>query len=334
MDVLLGTTVFASFLGGVVALLAPCCVSVMLPAYFASTFHRRTQIVGMTLVFAAGVGTVILPIALGASVLARLVSGHHRLVFTLGGLAMAAAGVAMLAGVKVMLPMPALRAGTGRGLGAVYGLGVFSGAASACCAPVLAGVAAVSGAAASFPAAVTVGVAYVFGMVAPLAGLALVWDRRDWGSARMLNGRTLTWRVGAWWRSVPLSGVLSGGLLLAMGLLTIALAFRRQSMATDGWQVRVSATLAHWAAVLRNGLAGVPGPVLTVLVLGSLAALITVAVRAARRPPASGDASAAVEPDASAADAAAVAGLGASPAERTGPAPCEHPMHPMVEETH
>lgn len=77
-QVLLSTTILASFLGGVIALLAPCCVSVMLPAYFASTFQRRTRIVGMTLVFAAGVGTVILPIALGASVLSRLVSGITR----------------------------------------------------------------------------------------------------------------------------------------------------------------------------------------------------------------------------------------------------------------
>jgi len=53
----------------------------------------------------------------------------------------------------------------------VYVLGVISGAASACCAPVLAGVAVVSGAAASFPAALAVGVAYVFGMVAPLSAL-------------------------------------------------------------------------------------------------------------------------------------------------------------------
>ncbi len=44
MDLLLGTTLFASFLGGVVALLAPCCVSVMLSAYFASTFQRRTPV--------------------------------------------------------------------------------------------------------------------------------------------------------------------------------------------------------------------------------------------------------------------------------------------------
>jgi cytochrome c biogenesis protein CcdA len=158
-QLLLSTTILASFLGGVVALLAPCCVSVMLPAYFASTFQRRSRIVGMTLVFAAGVGTVILPVALGAS----------ALVFSIGGAAMIIGGFAMLAGWKFSLPMLSLPARTGGGVGSVYSLGVFSGAASACCAPVLAGVAAVSGAASSFPTALAVGVAYVFGMVAPLS---------------------------------------------------------------------------------------------------------------------------------------------------------------------
>lgn len=282
MDLLLGVTLFASFLGGVVALLAPCCVSVMLPAYFASTFRRRTQIVGMTLVFAAGVGAVILPIALGASALSGLISGHHTIVFSLGGLAMAVAGVSMLQGAKLMLPMPATAAGQGHGLGSVFGLGAFSGAASACCAPVLAGVATLSGAAASFPAALAVGVVYVFGMVAPLTVLALVWDRRDWGSARLLTGRTFTWRWSGRTRQVPATGVISGALLLVMGLLTVALAFRRQSMATGGWQVRVSAALTHAAAVIRDDLAWVPGPVLSGLVIAALVSVLVIGWRGLR----------------------------------------------------
>lgn len=60
-DLPFSTTILAAVLGGVVTLLAPCCVSVMLPAYFASSFKSRTQILGMTLVFAAGLATVILP---------------------------------------------------------------------------------------------------------------------------------------------------------------------------------------------------------------------------------------------------------------------------------
>ncbi len=74
---LLSTTVLAAFVGGILALVAPCCISVMLPAYFASTFRRRTKIIAMTLVFAMGVGTVILPIALGATALSRLLLGQH-----------------------------------------------------------------------------------------------------------------------------------------------------------------------------------------------------------------------------------------------------------------
>ena len=97
-DLLLSTTVFASFVGGVLALLAPCCASVMLPAYFASSFRRRSQLLLMTVVFAAGVGTVILPIALGASALSRLLNEQHAIVFTIGGSAMILAGLAMLSG--------------------------------------------------------------------------------------------------------------------------------------------------------------------------------------------------------------------------------------------
>ncbi|MEB0005072.1 hypothetical protein QN351_18620, partial [Cryobacterium sp. 10C2] len=51
-NLLFGGTLLAAFLGGLVALLAPCCVSVMLPAYLASGMRRRSGIVGATLVFA------------------------------------------------------------------------------------------------------------------------------------------------------------------------------------------------------------------------------------------------------------------------------------------
>ena len=54
-ELLVGTTLLASFLGGVVALLAPGCVSVMLPAYLATGFRHRGGVVPATLVFGAGV---------------------------------------------------------------------------------------------------------------------------------------------------------------------------------------------------------------------------------------------------------------------------------------
>lgn len=279
-ELLLSTTVLAAFIGGILALLAPCCVSVMLPAYFASSFRRRTQLLSMTLVFAVGVGTVILPIALGASALSRLLNEQHAVVFSIGGALMIAAGVAMFAGWKFMLPMPSAPGRRGGGIGSVYSLGAFSGAASACCAPVLAGVAAVSGAAASFPAALAVGVAYVFGMVAPLTVIALLWDRRDWGGARLLATRNVTLRIGPVRRTLLLSTALSAGLMILMGALTVVLALVGQSMATDGWQVRLTAALGHAAAIVQDALGFVPGWVSTLLVFAALVTLVVLAVRA------------------------------------------------------
>jgi cytochrome c biogenesis protein CcdA len=280
-ELLLSTTILASFLGGVVALLAPCCVSVMLPAYFASTFQRRTRIVGMTLVFALGVGTTILPIALGASLLSRLIAGQHALVFSIGGVAMVAFGIALLLGRKVSLPMIGVRGGTSGGVVSVYSLGLFSGIASACCAPVLAGVVAVSGAASSFPTALAIGVAYVFGMVAPLSVLALVWDRRDWGAGR-LTSRTVRIGFGGWRRTVPLGSALSGGLLMAMGLLTIGLAIRGPSMGS-GWQLQLTAWLDHLSHSVLTALTWLPGWVSALLVFGALAAVVWIAVRQRHR---------------------------------------------------
>ncbi|MBI4535842.1 MAG: glycosyltransferase [Ignavibacteriae bacterium] len=61
------------------------------------------------------------------------------------------------------LPMPGRRAGGKAGPLGVYSLGVFSGIASSCCAPVLAGVIALSGVASSFALALGLGTAYVTG---------------------------------------------------------------------------------------------------------------------------------------------------------------------------
>lgn len=266
-ELLFGTTLLASFLGGVVALLAPCCVSVVLPAYLSTGFRRRTGILAATLVFAAGVATVIVPIGLGATALVSLISGHHRLVFSIGGTAMLAGGIALLAGWKPRLPMFPGRAPAGHGFGSVYGLGVFSGAASSCCAPVLAGVAVLSGAAASFPAALAVSLTYVAGMVAPLCLLALMWDRRDWSTSRLLQGRQVTLRVGAWRRHMSLGSAASGFLLIGMGGVTLIQAFTGPSMDADGWRLRVAADLQHAASLVTKALDWLPGWALAVLLL-------------------------------------------------------------------
>lgn len=278
-SILVGTSVVAAFLAGVVALFAPCCVSVMLPAYLAAGAHRRRGLVAMTFVFAAGVATVILPIAFGVSMISRAIAREHAVVYSAMAVVMIAMGLAMAAGLRVRLPMLGGRTRAGSGPGGVFMLGAFSGVATACCAPVLAGVVALSGAAASFVTALVVGVAYVFGMVAPLFAIALTWDGRDIGASHWLADRSFRWRLGERSRAVPLSSAAGGLLLVAMGVLVAILAVTGPDMATRGWQAGLSGDLQRWAHTATTWLGHLPGFLSAFAVLVVLAALATVAVR-------------------------------------------------------
>jgi cytochrome c-type biogenesis protein len=271
-QLLVGTTLLVSFLGGVVALLAPCCVSVMLPAYLATGFRHRGGVLAASLVFGAGVGTVILPIGLGAAALSRLFVQQHLAIYLAGGAVMLLAGVAVLAGWSPKLPMPAGRGSGGGGFGSAYLLGAFSGIASACCAPVLAGVAVLSGAAASFPVALAIGLVYVAGMVAPLALAGLWWDRRRDRATQLLTARTVRVGLGGWQRRISVGTLVSGLLMIVMGMLAVVLAFTGPGMSTDGWQTRAGAWLQHVDTLIAHTLSWIPGwAVALALVVGTAA---------------------------------------------------------------
>lgn len=269
-EVLFGGILLTALLGGLVALLAPCCVSVMLPAYLSAGFRRRTGVLAATLIFALGVATVIVPISLGATALLALFTEQHALVFTLAATAMLAGGVAMLWGWKPRLPMIAGRAPTGNGFGSVYGLGVFSGVASSCCAPVLAGIVILSGTTASFPAALAVSFTYVVGMVAPLAVFALLWERKDWRARKWLNQRQVTLRLGPVKREMAFGTAASAFLLIVIAALTYVQAALGPGMGADGWLLQMTADLQHVASVVAAALSWVPGwAIAAVLVVGT-----------------------------------------------------------------
>lgn len=278
-DILFGGTLLTAFLGGLVALLAPCCISVMLPAYLSTGFRRRAGVLAATLIFALGVATIIVPIGLGAAALISLVSGQHALVFSVAATAMLAGGIAILFGWKPQIPMWPGRAPTGKGYLSVYGLGVFSGAATSCCAPVLIGVSILSGATASFPAALAVAITYVVGMVAPLALFALVWDKRDWGASKWSQGRQVTLRMGRFQRTLAFGTAASGFLLIGMAVLAYIQAAAGPGMGADGWLVSLAADLQHIAVNTTKALAWIPGWIFALL----LVVAISLIIRAARR---------------------------------------------------
>src|SRR5258708_15052841 len=111
-----GGSVLAAMVAGAIALFAPCCFSVMLPAYFASSFPNRRLLLAMTFLFAAGIATIILPIAMGPSVLEQLFVIQHTLLYVTAGLLMLALAGYVLLGGQVHLPMPRQQTGCATGV--------------------------------------------------------------------------------------------------------------------------------------------------------------------------------------------------------------------------
>ena len=274
-----GGSAIAAFIAGMIALFAPCCISVMLPAYFATSFQNRPVLVAMTMLFASGVATIILPLAMGASILRQLLVSEHTLLFLVGGLLMLGLGIYTLLGGKMQLPMPGRQAATRTGPLAVYSLGLFSGMATSCCAPVLAGVIALSSMAPSFALALGLGAAYVFGMVAPLFLITLLWERHDWRSSALFRPRNIRWRIGPLSRTLPVSMLASGLLLTIIGLTTVWIGLAYDSMpASWGWSAIVAARLHHYGQSVINGLSWIPNWVPAVLMVGAAVLLIRRAV--------------------------------------------------------
>lgn len=278
-SVFFGGSIAAAVIAGMIALSAPCCVSVMLPAYFAASFQNRRLMVAMTLLFAAGIATVIVPIALGASLVRRVLLGGHSAVYTVGGVMLLLLAAFTIAGGQIRLPSPSGRP-TRRGPAGVYLLGLFSGVASSCCAPVLVGVVALSGVTDSFLRALGLGLAYVFGMVAPLLVVALLWDRFDWKTSGLFRQRTVTWRIGRFRRSISGTALASAILLALMGTWTLLIAGQGGMRdASGGWQGRVMLWLQRQGRWMTDLFDRIPGWMFAVALVATFAALAWLAAR-------------------------------------------------------
>jgi cytochrome c biogenesis protein CcdA len=242
-DLLLAGSLAAAFAAGMVAFFAPCCAGVMMPAYLAAIGGgRRMRVARLTAIYVAGVSVVVLPITLGAAALASYVSEWHAQMFTLGGLMMIGVAVVLWRGtmLPVDIPQPKL---TGSAL-SVLGLGVFSGAATACCAPVLAGAIALSATSGTIAGGLLLGIAYVAGMMAPLVPLALLYGRakrsvRDPNVTLSFRGREK--RIGI----ARLAGVVLFG---AFGVLFIVLALTGNSDTAPGFQKSMGGFVRGFAA--------------------------------------------------------------------------------------
>jgi hypothetical protein len=195
---------------------------------------------------------------LGASALRRAIFGHNAEIYLVGAAFLVGLGVYTLSGGRLRIPQPGWSTSRSGPLG-VYTLGVFSGVATSCCAPVLVGVVALSGAASSFVTSLVLGLAYVFGMVAPLFAAALFWDRYGERFTALSRPRTVTYRIGRITRSVSGTALASGTMLIIMGVAMAWIAVHPDAMGTKGWQGALTARIEHYGHAATDALRWLPG---------------------------------------------------------------------------
>lgn len=181
-----------AFFGGMVMLFAPCCITLMLPAYLGSVFKARSKIILMTLIFAAGVASIMLPIVLGARFLVSFFNNYHFFVFAGGSLFMIGIGLMSLFGKTIELPFASkLQSPRVTNAASAYSLGIISGITSSCCAPVLLGALTLAALSPTILQAAAVGLAYTFGIVFPLFLLAFFFEKGYWKWGLKLQQKVL-----------------------------------------------------------------------------------------------------------------------------------------------
>ena len=199
----------------------------------------------VTLTSGTGIAVVLVPVTLGVTVLTRSLLRFHGPLYVVGGLVLLALAILAVTGKTWTLPMMRSAPDVGRtDTAGVFVLGVFSGAASACCAPVLAGVVTLSAVSPSLLQGAGLGVTYVFGMVFPLVILTAMWDRFDIGNRQGLRGRTVEWNLASRTFATNTLDLIAAAMFSIMGLVLILVGVTGATVATD-FQVDLSLWISN-----------------------------------------------------------------------------------------
>src|SRR3990167_3725132 len=182
---LFGVSLTASFLAGVLALFAPCCITFLFPSYLGTIFRstggngNRPKIMFYTLLFALGLAFILIPIALGFRFAIFFLDSYHTPIYYLGAAIMILMGIMTI---KPVFHIPqffhvSATESTNIGISSVFGLGLMSGLTSACCAPVLFAAITLTSLSPTLFQALIVSMAYVTGIVMPLFIMSLFYQK-------------------------------------------------------------------------------------------------------------------------------------------------------------
>lgn len=278
-------SLLAAFFAGAVALFAPCCIVFLAPAYLAvAVKNRRWRLLPLTFVFAAGLALVLVPITLGMSLVAATIANYHQLLYYLGGALMLALAAYSLSGRMWSLPSFVRAPDTTRGdTASFFALGVFSGIASSCCAPVLAGVMTLSALSGSAVGGLLLGFSYVFGMTVPLFLMALAWDKLHLGERRLLRAKPVRIHIGSRSLFTNTINIAVAAAFAAMGGFVIYLANAQRMTGGPGFQVAIGRFLTRVFGRVETWTAGVPDVFLGLLVLALAAVFVVATLRGRHR---------------------------------------------------
>lgn len=216
-------SLIASFIAGMVALFAPCCFSYLLPAYFANIFKEKKRVILMTLIYSLGIFAVMLPVVLGARVLAGLIFQLHGQTYILGSLFMIVVAVLAFLGIKLPMPQITQRQPGRPDVVSTFTLGLFAGVTSSCCAPVLLGVITLSSLTPSLLASLAVGAVYVLGMVTPLYLASAFIDQKKLLEKPIMKRQITSLRLSNKTYPIFVSNLIAGATFAATGFLMLYL---------------------------------------------------------------------------------------------------------------
>ena len=265
MDLLFSASFIASFFAGVAALFAPCCITVLLPTYFASIFKQKAKIFLMTFVYFLGLLSIFLPIGLGVSFLSQIFREYHNTIFLVGGIFLFLLGLTLVLGKSFSFNSPVHPEMKGKGLVSVFVLGVFSAIATTCCAPVLAGVLALSTLPGSFLLGGIFTLAYVLGMVLPLFFIAALLDKKDFTKKFFAFRKTISYELFGKKIILTFANLFSGVMFLVLGLIIVILARQGRIESHSDYQLMVNIYITKLIKSVEVVTKFIPEPVWAVI---------------------------------------------------------------------
>ena len=251
-------SLFAAFIAGMVALFAPCCITYLFPAYLGNVFKEKSHVIGMTLVYSAGIFVVMLPVVLGSKLLSDLFFNLHDYTYVIGGFIMIIIGFFSFLGVKLPMNFRFHQKQNKNDVASTFTLGIFSGITSACCAPVLLGVMTLSAVSPSILFALGVGMAYVLGMVTPLYIASFFIQKKNILENPIFKKRVMTVSIAGNIYPIFVSNIIACVVFVTTGFLMIGLTLTG-NLSMEMGEVAVTKQINQVALTVTEFVRRIPG---------------------------------------------------------------------------